>query len=985
MDRLIRGLATAEAFRGLSVHHEVLPARPARAQDPTPPLGPVLHAALRDLGIERLYRHQALALEAIRRGENVVLATSTASGKTLVYHLPLFERVMEDPGARALCLFPLKALEQDQRRSAQSLAEALARHSPGARVSSAIYDGDTSSHHRKKIRNALPNLLITNPDMLHAGILAHHAQWERFFRQLRFVVLDELHTYRGVFGSHIAQILRRLRRVARYYGASPQIVACSATIDNPGELAQDLTGLPFTVVDEDGAPSAERHFLFVNPTGSPAVTAARIFRHAVRLGYKTITFTKARRTTELIHAWTLEEDPALEPRISAYRSGYLKEERREIEARLKSGDLWGVISTSALELGIDIGELDVCILVGYPGSIVNTWQRGGRVGRTQRPSAILLVAGPDALDQYFVHHPADFFERGYERAVIDPVNTEVVRPHLVCAAAELPLRAEGDLLDMPGVTEAVEALEQEGKLLRSATGREWFSAARRPQAEVDIRGAGDGYTIFDDASRHPIGSISGARVLAECHEGAIYLHRARQYHITRLDLEKRDVYARPVDVSYYTRPVGHKETEILSVDRTRRLERFPVRQGRLKVTSWITGYEKRLIYGQDLLSAHELSLPPSTFETVGLWVEIDDTLKRAVEQEGHHYMGAIHAMEHANISLFPLFALCDRDDIGGISYPEHPQVGRSAVFFYDGHPGGVGLCASVFEILDRMLRTTLDLIAACPCENGCPSCVHSPKCGSGNRPIDKAGARRVLELLLEERPLSLSPPGPAPEALIRQEESTAARESAPPPQRRVMILDLETQRSAEEVGGWQNAHQMRLAVAVLYDSLESRFERFMEGDVHRLVARLREADLVVGFNVLRFDYAVLRGYAREPLDDIPTFDLLLDLHQKLGYRLSLGHLAQHTLGASKDADGLDSLRWWREGKIDQVADYCERDVEITRRLFEHGAREKHVLFETKEGRQVRLRVSWEIEEILKSLPRPNPPLGAAAKAGRTPA
>jgi DEAD/DEAH box helicase domain-containing protein len=499
---------------------------------------------------------------------------------------------------------------------------------------------------------------------------------------------------------------------------------------------------------------------------------------------------------------------------------------------------------------------------------------------------------------------------------------------------------------------------------------------------VDIRGAGEGYTIFEESSRHPIGSISGARVLAECHEGAIYLHRARQYHVARLDLEKRDVYARPVDVSYYTRPIGHKETEILSVARTRKMARFHLRQGRLKVTSWITGYETRRIYGQDLLSAHELTLPPSTFETIGIWVEIDDALKRALEQEGRHYMGAIHAMEHANISLFPLFALCDRNDIGGISYPQHPQVGRSAVFFYDGHPGGVGLCASVFDILDRMLRTTLDLIAACPCENGCPSCVHSPKCGSGNRPIDKAGARRLLELLLEDRPLAPALADPDSDTLIREKEMPTAPETAPAPERRVIFFDLETQRSAEEVGGWQNAHLMRLAVAVLYDSREKRFEHFKEGDVHRLLARLREADLVVGFNLLRFDYAVLRGYAREPLDDLPTFDLLLDLHQKLGYRLSLGHLAEQTLGASKSADGLDSLRWWREGKIDQVADYCERDVEITRRLFEHGAREKHVLFETKEGRRVRLRVSWEIEEILKSLAPPPPAVGAGVRSGR---
>ncbi len=747
------------------------------------------------------------------------------------------------------------------------------------------------------------------------------------------------------------------------------MIACSATIANPGELARDLTGLPFTVISEDGAPSAERHFVFVNPTGSPYAAAARIFRHAVGSGYKTIAFTKARKITELIHAWVIEGDPTLAPRISAYRSGYLPEERREIEAQLKSGALSGVISTSALEMGIDIGELDVCILVGYPGSIVNTWQRGGRVGRAQRPSAIVLVAQPDALDQYFMRHPDNFFQSGYERAVIDPANPEVLGPHLVCAAAEVPLRDEGDLFDLRAHESVVTQLEARGKLLRSATGREWFSGPSRPQRLVDIRGVGEAFTIFDERTQAPIGSISGPRVYAECHAGAIYLHRARHYHVTRLDLDKRDVHARPVDVSYYTHAMGRKETEILSVDRTAPQANFLLRQGRLKVTSWITGYEKRKIFGQDLLSSHPLDLPPTTFETVGIWIEIEEAIQQLVQSEGFHYMGAIHAMEHAAISFFPLFALCDRNDIGGISYPQHPQVGKSAVFFYDGHPGGVGLCASVFDSFERMLAATNDLVSACDCEEGCPSCVHSPKCGSGNRPIDKRGAARVMAYLLGRRMLVLQPGENALDAVSAQAQASPFLPEPPnAPRRRVLFLDLETQRSAEEVGGWHNAHLMRLAVAVIYDALEDRFETYTEAKVHRLIERLRGADLVVGFNVIRFDYAVLRGYIADDLASIPTFDLLSDLHQKLGFRLSLGHLALQTLGAGKSADGLESLRWWKEGLVEKVTEYCRRDVEITRRLFEHGARERHVIFETREGHRVRLPVAWDVEEILKAEP-----------------
>jgi DEAD/DEAH box helicase domain-containing protein len=440
-------------------------------------------AALGDLGVESLYLHQARALDAARRGENIVLSTPTASGKTLVYQLPVFERILREPDARAICLFPLKALEQDQLRGVLSLAGRLAAHAGGPPPTAAIYDGDTSAHHRKKIREHPPHLLITNPDMLHAAILAFHGRWERFFRELRFIG-GRLHTYRGVFGSHMAHVLRRLLRVARFYGATPQVIACSATIDNPGELAAALTGLPFTVIDDDGSPGAERHFLFVNPVGSPYTAAARIFRQAVRAGYKTIAFTKARKITELIHAWTLQGDPALASRISAYRSGYLPEERREIEGRLKSGDLWGVISTSALEMGIDIGELDVCVLVGYPGSIVNTWQRAGRVGRAGRPCAIVLVAQPDALDQYFVHHPSDFFGRGYERAVVDPGNLEITDPPSAprprCRSGARAIYRRVRPPDRP-------AEEREAP---APAGDRVVRGAGRPHRDVDIRGVG---------------------------------------------------------------------------------------------------------------------------------------------------------------------------------------------------------------------------------------------------------------------------------------------------------------------------------------------------------------------------------------------------------------------------------------------------------------------------------------------------------------
>lgn len=966
LDALSRQPSLREALR----HHERLPAQaPEHAALPAAfaGLAPLLAAR----GIDGLWAHQAQALDALVAGADVVLATPTASGKTLVYNLPVLADVAADPRARALYLFPLKALERDQLD--RLLTDAAALPEGMTRASVAIYDGDTPQARRRRLRESPPNVLITTPDMLHAGILPTHASWAELFRNLRTIVIDELHVYRGIFGTHVAQVLRRLLRVAASHGARPRIVAASATIANPGELAGALTGRTFHVVQSDAAPRPLRHVLLFQPESSPYTMAARIFRASVALGLRTIAFTKARRITELLHTWVIDADPALAKRVSSYRAGFLPEERREIERRLFSGELTGVISTSALELGIDVGGLDVCVLVGYPGSQVATWQRAGRVGRT-REALVALVAQPDALDQYLVTHPQVFFSRGFEHAVLDPHNADVAALHLPCAAAELPLRADEPWLAEAPTRASVERLEHDARLLRGEDGDVWYASRRQPHRDVDLRGAGASFSIVQDGppgtKAEMVGSVGATRVFAECHEGAIYLHRARQFLVQRLDLEAHEAVVRAVEVPFYTQALSEKETEILSRDRARPAGNFRLVQGRVRVTTRITAFERRRVHGQDLLATEPLTLPPTSFETTGVWLEIPDEIPRAQKVAGRHPMGGLHASEHAMLSLVPLFALCDRHDVGGISYLRHPQVGRAAIFLYDGHIGGVGLVPSLFDRIEALLSATLELVDGCPCDEGCPACVHSPKCGSGNRPIDKAASIATLKLLLAREPIpALADAAVAEPTLPALPADEVA--AAPPP--RVVFFDLETQRSAEEVGGWHNAHLMRVSLGVLYDLRDDRFETYRESDVAKLIERLSQADLVVGFNVRRFDYHVLRGYSDRDFGALPTFDLLETLHGRLGFRVSLSHLATETLGSPKIADGLQALAWWKEGRFEELETYCRRDVELLRDLFDFALREGFLWLRTRGGERVRVPTRWSVEELLARARAAPPP------------
>lgn len=970
MQGFIKKLKEDKYFGADLTHYEHLRKKPAQYGRLMHPLPDEIANVLKKIGVYKLYSHQAKALDILETGKNVVVSTPTASGKSLIYHLHSLRIIKKYPGSRVLYLFPIKALAQDQLTSLKEIASCCSKEKP---VRVGIFDGDTKQSERKKLKNNPPNILISNPDMLHLSFLAYNHQWHEFLNSLRLVVLDEIHTYRGIFGSHVAQVIRRLRRVSNHHGKDPQFVFLSATIANPKNLAEILSGVRFEVIEDCGAPRAPQHFFFVNPTETTSTTlAANLMVKAMDRGLKTIVFTQSRHITEVIHLRILQSYPKFRNVVSAYRAGYLPEERRHIERQLMSGSIKGVISTSALEMGIDIGGLDVCILVGYPGTVINTWQRSGRVGRGGQESAIILIAKPDALDQYIVHHPEDFFAKPYEAAIVDPYNSEIFKSHLPCAAAELPLRGTEPVYDSARYVETRELLSREGKLLPGAYSDEWFSPRKYPQRGVDIRGIGEGYNIVTKRNEVKnsnsrwisIGKTDGFRALKECYPGAVYLHRGRQFIVRNLDLKRKNIEVERDNVNYFTRALSEKETEILEVLLSKPVRNFVIRLGKLRVTERIVGYEKRLLRGQELLGVYPLELPPHEFETIGLWIEIDKVIQKRVDDRGLHFMGGIHAIEHAAISMFPLFALCDRNDIGGIAYPFHPQVEKSAVFIYDGYDGGVGLAARGYEVIEELLGRTLNLISRCSCEIGCPSCIHSPKCGAGNKPLDKEAAILCLEMLLGEKELSKINGNETKEPIQKGAKGEKVIRKTP----RIAFFDLETQRLAQEVGGWDNKHLMRLSVGVVYDADEMDYLVFTEDQVSDLIEKLEEYDLVVGFNIKNFDYAVLQPYSVSSLQKIPTFDILEYIYKKFGFRVSLDTLAKYTLEDSKIADGIMAVEWFRKGEMGKVIEYCKKDVEITKKIFEFGQENGYLVVKRKNSEIVqKLMVNWDFERIFSRL------------------
>jgi DEAD/DEAH box helicase domain-containing protein len=713
-------------------------------------LHPLVQDALRRRGIERLYTHQAEAVQAAWEGPTIV-TTGTASGKSLCFTLPTLDVLCRDPKARAIYLYPTKALSQDQARS----LNAFGLHQ---QVRPAIYDGDTRQEDRRAIRKR-SNLILTNPDMLHMGVLPHHRLWGDVFANLAVVVVDEAHVYRGVFGSHVANVLRRLRRIAHAYGTDPRFLLASATIANPLELAERLTGLQdIALVDEDGAPGARRQIAMWNPPvvdealqtrGSALAEAAEIVADLVREGARTICFIKSRKGVELVAKLTRERlDQHQAERVAPYRAGYTPQQRRELEAKLTNGDLLAVITTDALELGIDIGSLDACVVVTFPGTVASLRQMWGRAGRRGRGLAV-YVAGDDALDQFFCRHPDEFLDRPVESAILDHESEEIHAAHLVCAAHEGPLDPVADAETFgPRLRAACEALVSTGVLVERRGTFVLRAAEDFPAARVSLRSASaDSVVIVDTGSGELLGTVDHARSHTTVHEGAIYLHQGRSYEVDELDLEGRRALVHPFDGNWYTQPKKETDTFVERLLDRRDTMGVTLSYGVVTVTDTVHAYQRKRLPSQEVIDLQSLDLPPVAFTTRALWYEFSagpvlDTMPMDV------LLGALHAVEHAQIAVLPLIAMCDRWDIGGLSTNLHPQTGGPSIFIYDGHPGGIGITKQGYAGFERLVGDAFRLISECPCEHGCPSCVQSPKCGNLNDPLHKRGSLEVLSRML---------------------------------------------------------------------------------------------------------------------------------------------------------------------------------------------------------------------------------------------
>jgi len=738
---------------GRLVHVEHLDERVERFGALARPLPDALQHRVTDLP---LWTHQVEAIDRARVGENVVVATGTASGKSRCFQLPIAEAVIDPikPGT-ALILYPTKALAHDQLRALTALDFPA--------LVAGAYDGDASAEEKAWIRNNA-NVVLTNPEMLHGGLLPRHAKWDALLMRLRYVVIDELHVLRGVFGTHVAHILRRLRRICHHYGADPTFIFCSATIGDPARLASALCAAPVTAITNDGSPAGPRRFALLDPpvidqesgTRSSANSeCASVTAALVASGHRTITFCRSRKGTELVAADVNRRLPAaLRESVMPYRGGYLAAERRAIEHQLFSGNLRGVVSTSALELGVDIGGLDACVMNGFPGTIASMWQQAGRVGRRGSASVTVMVGGDDQLDRYLMAHPEEVFSRPPEPSVVNTDNPFVLNPHLACAAYELPISYD-DLRwwSDEELHNAVRDLVRNDDLRLRRRGRNgteepfahWCGTGY-PSRGISLRSGSSGeIRIVDHDTQRLIGTVDESRAYSSVHTGAIYLHRGRAYEVVRLDLKDREAHVVEADGKDYTQARSNTDIRVLEVDETRSVGAATLHLGSVEVITRVTGYQLRDARSRKILTNETLDLPEQRLVTRAFWYTVDSSIVAAASDD---IAGTLHAAEHAAIGLLPLFTICDRWDVGGVSTAHHGDTGHPTIFVYDAYPGGAGIAELGWEAGARHLVATADAIDACGCVDGCPSCVHSPKCGNGNEPLDKDGASRLLRAIL---------------------------------------------------------------------------------------------------------------------------------------------------------------------------------------------------------------------------------------------
>ncbi|MFC3237230.1 DEAD/DEAH box helicase [Streptomyces nitrosporeus] len=765
LDRLAAGASRAARI----THTEHLPPRTGSHALWPDRIRPEVVAAIARAGIDHPWTHQAVAAEHALDGESVVIATGTASGKSLAYLAPVLSALLDGSdapngqGTTALYLAPTKALAADQLRSVKALAAPL-----GSSVRPAVYDGDTPVEEREWVRQ-YANYVLTNPDMLHRGVLPSHPRWASFLRALRFVVIDECHTYRGVFGSHVAQVLRRLRRLCARYGSDPVFLLASATAAEPSVAAGRLTGIPVTEVSDDASPRGEMVFALWEPPltelhgekGAPVrrtatAETADLLTGLTLQGVRSVAFVRSRRGAELISLIAKERlaetDLSLPGRVAAYRGGYLPEERRALEQALHSGELLGLAATTALELGIDVSGLDAVVIAGYPGTRASLWQQAGRAGRSGQGALAVLVARDDPLDTFLVHHPEALFRQPVESTVLDPDNPYVLAPHLCAAAAELPLTEADIPLFGPAVPELLPQLEAAKLLRRRAAGWHWTRRERAADL-TDIRGGGGRpVQIVEEGTGRLLGTVEESAAHTAVHEGAVHLHQGRTYLVRTLDLQESVALVEEAAPPYSTTARDTTAVAVLKTD-----TEIPWGDGRLcfgsvEVTHQVVSFLRRRLITGEVLGETKLDLPPRTLRTRAVWWTVAEDQLDAAGISPEILGGALHAAEHASIGMLPLFATCDRWDIGGVSVPLHPDTLLPTVFVYDGHPGGAGFAERAFRTACAWLTATRQAIASCECEAGCPSCIQSPKCGNGNEPLHKRGAVRLLAELLRNAP-----------------------------------------------------------------------------------------------------------------------------------------------------------------------------------------------------------------------------------------
>jgi DEAD/DEAH box helicase domain-containing protein len=771
--QIIDKLKQDGAFRLNLTTWQTIPARPARFGGFPDALNPKLQAGLQAKGVHDLYTHQTEAVEAALRGENLCVVTPTASGKTLCYNLPVLNRLIENPKARALYLFPTKALSQDQVTDLKDFIDTV-----DVRIGTYTFDGDTPASARKAVRNA-GHIIVTNPDMLHSGILPHHTIWIKLFENIEFIVIDEIHHYRGVFGSHLANLVRRLKRICAFYGSNPKFICCSATIANPKELTERIIEAPVTLVDNNGAPAGEKHFLFYNPPvvsrelgirKSAVKEVSRIATQFMSRNIQSIVFARSRLRVEILTTYLKDAAKKIgksSELVKGYRGGYLPTERRAIEKGLRAGEIMAVVSTNALELGIDIGALDVCIMTGYAGSVASTWQQAGRAGRRNNVALVVLVATSAPLDQYIIQHPEYFFDQPPESGTIDPNNLIILASHIKCAAFELPF-TEGEAfgLDVHSTAEILDYLA-DNRVLRKARNKWHWSADAYPAEEISLRTAAPGNVVVLDTSDNGrvIGEVDFFAAPVEVYENAIYMHQSKQYTIDTLDLEDRKAYARPVETDYYTDAEMNVELKVIEEMQDRELGEVRKFSGEVSVTWLPTKYKKIKFGTHENVGWGEIHLPETTMHTTGYWIDFPEDLGKRLSLGKEELGEALHGLANTLRQVAPVQVLCDPTDIRATAMVRAPLSEKPTVFLYETYPGGVGLSEKLFDHHQRLLEAAISMLTGCPCSDGCPSCVGSPlEVGIHGKIGAYRLARIALGMPIEEaaKPLALPDPVPPP-------------------------------------------------------------------------------------------------------------------------------------------------------------------------------------------------------------------------------